>query len=57
VSFESHLFGFTTGVICSLIFKNRDEYTEKYDWEEEEDEDEEQDEDEYDDDENNFKDI
>ncbi len=52
VSFESHLFGFTTGVLCALIFKNKDEYTEKYDWEDE-DEDENDDEDESDD-ENNF---
>lgn len=55
VSFESHLFGFTTGVICSLIFKNRDEYTEKYDWENEDDDnDDEENEDDNDDDENNF---
>ncbi len=57
VSFESHLFGFTTGVICSLIFKNRDEYTEKYEWEEEEEEEDDEQDDEYEDDENNFKDI
>ena len=51
VSFESHLFGFTTGVLCALIFKNKDEYTEKYDWEDDEEDDENDDEE---DDENNF---
>ena len=49
VSFESHLFGFTAGVLCALIFKNKDEYTEKYDWEEEDDDDDDEN-----DDENNF---
>ena len=52
VSFESHLFGFTTGVLCALIFKNKDEYTEKYDWEDEDDDDDENDDES--DDENNF---
>ncbi|MFH1196712.1 MAG: rhomboid family intramembrane serine protease [bacterium] len=35
VSWEGHLFGAITGIICAFIFKNLDPYK-KYDWEDEE---------------------
>ena len=39
ISFETHLFGALAGVICAIIFRNRDPKPpeKKYSWEEEED--------------------
>ena len=38
ISFESHLFGALTGIVCAYIFRNNDP-PEKYEWEEEDYED------------------
>lgn len=41
ISFESHLWGATTGVLCAIFLRNRDPFPplKRYDWENEEDDD------------------
>lgn len=34
ISFESHLAGFLSGLLCAVLFRNFDDYKPKYEWEE-----------------------
>lgn len=43
ISFESHLAGLILGLVCAVIFRKKDPFEKKYEWEEEEEDEDEKD--------------